>query len=593
MPSEGRQGQSIGYLATALALVLGLSVTGGCASDGATGAAASGPEESYPNLGDVPDRPATMTEEQRQRLQEGLVADSQQREYSQDVISFQADPAEPLPAPMETSAGDAAATDLGNVTMPGAIAPPFSGGQETPPSAPPAADPAAPAPPAPATPGPAPPVTATPPGSPVLSVPAAPATPVVPATPSASAAPPVLPVAPVPTAPSAAASAAAAAQASAPRVPVPPEDPMARATTPPFSGTTASVPPVAQPSAAYAPPPSETATPSPVPAATHTPPTTPTAASTAPMRAYTPVPDGGPGDDADVSDLNRAQLDALRPSTPPFSGPAAAAGPAAASNAPTPLSGPSAIPPTPSAYAASPTPSAAPSAPAASGYAAPPAMAPDATAPSAMASAYQPPPPAGVRDVLEARLDDTLPTEPLAPLPPGGDMGDDGPLTTVVVSSRGVASFDELPVNIPVLEREPVPVAVAGGGRGGSLARAAVPGGAVKVATILFEDGSASLREREREIVREVYQRYLSDGRKVRVVGHSSSRTRNMDPVRHRMVNFGISAERANAVALELQRLGVPSEQITVVAAADDMPMYYEVMPSGEAGNRRTEIYLD
>ncbi len=197
-----------------------------------------------------------------------------------------------------------------------------------------------------------------------------------------------------------------------------------------------------------------------------------------------------------------------------------------------------------------------------------------------------------MQEVFEARLQDSLPSTPSEPLPSIGDLEGDEPLTTVVVSSSGVATFDELPVNVPVLEREPVPD-IGPGGQRDSLARKAVPSDALKVATILFSDGSSDLRDREKEIVRAVYERYLSSGRKVRVVGHSSSRTRNMDPVRHRMVNFGISAERANAVALELQNLGVPSDQITVVAASDDMPMYYEVMPSGEAGNRRVEIYLD
>jgi len=30
-----------------------------------------------------------------------------------------------------------------------------------------------------------------------------------------------------------------------------------------------------------------------------------------------------------------------------------------------------------------------------------------------------------------------------------------------------------------------------------------------------------------------------------------------------------------------------------VGAVADNEPVYYEVMPSGEAGNRRAEIYID
>jgi flagellar motor protein MotB len=77
------------------------------------------------------------------------------------------------------------------------------------------------------------------------------------------------------------------------------------------------------------------------------------------------------------------------------------------------------------------------------------------------------------------------------------------------------------------------------------------------------------------------------------VVGHASSRTRNMDPDRHRSVNYQISVERASSVARELTKLGVPSEMIVVSAMADEEPVYREVMPSGETGNRRAEIYID
>jgi hypothetical protein len=127
MLSEGRQSHSIGSLVTVMALLMGLAIAGGCASSGDAGATASGSDESYPNLGDVPDRPVTMTEEQREQLEKGLVADSQQRAYSEEVIAFQSEPAESLPAPMETGAGGAATSSLGDVVMPGAVTPPFSG----------------------------------------------------------------------------------------------------------------------------------------------------------------------------------------------------------------------------------------------------------------------------------------------------------------------------------------------------------------------------------------------------------------------------------------------------------------------------------
>jgi len=118
-------------------------------------------------------------------------------------------------------------------------------------------------------------------------------------------------------------------------------------------------------------------------------------------------------------------------------------------------------------------------------------------------------------------------------------------------------------------------------------------GGSVKVATILFDDGSTSLGTQELLILQQVAELHRQRGGTVRVVGHSSSRTRNMDPDRHRSVNYQISVERASKVARELTKVGVPSEMIVVSAMADEEPVYHEVMPSGEAGNRRAEIYID
>ena len=76
-------------------------------------------------------------------------------------------------------------------------------------------------------------------------------------------------------------------------------------------------------------------------------------------------------------------------------------------------------------------------------------------------------------------------------------------------------------------------------------------------------------------------------------MGHSSQRTRDMDPVKHKMINFRVSVKRADIVAKELKRHGVESRKILVAAVGDAQPIYFEVMPSGEAGNRRAEIYLD
>ena len=59
------------------------------------------------------------------------------------------------------------------------------------------------------------------------------------------------------------------------------------------------------------------------------------------------------------------------------------------------------------------------------------------------------------------------------------------------------------------------------------------------------------------------------------------------------MVNFDISFKRARAVADELIRHGVPPAKLEVIARSDSVSVYQEWMPSGEAGNRRAEVFID
>ena len=78
----------------------------------------------------------------------------------------------------------------------------------------------------------------------------------------------------------------------------------------------------------------------------------------------------------------------------------------------------------------------------------------------------------------------------------------------------------------------------------------------------------------------------------IRIVGHASSRTANMPVEKHLMVIFEKSQARANAVAKEIIRDGVPAARVLVEAVGDSQPIYYESMPKGDAGNRRAEIFL-
>ena len=120
----------------------------------------------------------------------------------------------------------------------------------------------------------------------------------------------------------------------------------------------------------------------------------------------------------------------------------------------------------------------------------------------------------------------------------------------------------------------------------------AAPAGMTRVATIHFANNSSLLDARDRSILGAVIQLQKERGGQVVVVGHASSRTRDMDYIAHQMVNFEVSMERAATIGNVLKDMGLSGEQLEVQAVSDTTPLYLEVMPSGEAGNRRVEIYL-
>jgi outer membrane protein OmpA-like peptidoglycan-associated protein len=117
--------------------------------------------------------------------------------------------------------------------------------------------------------------------------------------------------------------------------------------------------------------------------------------------------------------------------------------------------------------------------------------------------------------------------------------------------------------------------------------------GSFQVATIQFGNGSSNLTGEDKRILREVLSIHQQQGGVIRIVGHASSRTRDMSPDQHQKVNMGVSLKRADMVARELLKLGMPGDRLYVGGVSDNQPLYQEVMPSGEAGNRRTEIFVD
>ena len=114
-----------------------------------------------------------------------------------------------------------------------------------------------------------------------------------------------------------------------------------------------------------------------------------------------------------------------------------------------------------------------------------------------------------------------------------------------------------------------------------------------QIATILFRNGSSRVGKKDRRVLRKVISEYKKVGGRLRIVGHASSRSATNDPIRHKMTNFHVSAARAERVAKELLKMGVRADKLFVGSVSDRDPRYYEYMPSGEAGNRRAEIFID
>ena len=118
------------------------------------------------------------------------------------------------------------------------------------------------------------------------------------------------------------------------------------------------------------------------------------------------------------------------------------------------------------------------------------------------------------------------------------------------------------------------------------------PGQPVKVGTIYFADGSTKLLGADKRILSEIALAQRQTGSVIRVVGHASGRARTFDAARRHLVNYQISLDRANSVAAALLQMGVPVRKLQVEGKGDTAPVYAEYNASGEAANRRTELYL-
>ncbi|MAR79713.1 MAG: hypothetical protein CMM18_05750 [Rhodospirillaceae bacterium] len=110
--------------------------------------------------------------------------------------------------------------------------------------------------------------------------------------------------------------------------------------------------------------------------------------------------------------------------------------------------------------------------------------------------------------------------------------------------------------------------------------------------TINFAHDSRSLSSKDKMNLKQLVKDYGSKLVKIIVVGHASSRTRDMNIINHQLVNFKISVDRAQSVVNELIDLSISPSSIKVEAKGSSEPKYFESMPSGEAANRRAEVFI-
>ncbi len=177
---------------------------------------------------------------------------------------------------------------------------------------------------------------------------------------------------------------------------------------------------------------------------------------------------------------------------------------------------------------------AAPPAPAAPMQPAPPAM-PAVKVTQAQAPAPEPVMKAPQPAPHTATVPGGQPANTMSPL-------DADPYATVVVSSNGI-EVNGSTVTMPERETLAQQTAMASGASTPALQRFKTPASGAKIATILFDNGSDNLDTHDRKILGEVVRLQKQRGGMVRVIGHSSSRTRDMDAVRHAMVNYKLSTD--------------------------------------------------
>ena len=113
-----------------------------------------------------------------------------------------------------------------------------------------------------------------------------------------------------------------------------------------------------------------------------------------------------------------------------------------------------------------------------------------------------------------------------------------------------------------------------------------------RIATLSFRSGSSIVDRKALRKIKKVAEVAKTRNAKVKIVGHASTRTRDMPNSKHKLVNFVISDKRAQSVAKAFINYNFPKENLITEAVSDSKPLFKENMPAGTQANQRTEIFL-
>jgi outer membrane protein OmpA-like peptidoglycan-associated protein len=111
------------------------------------------------------------------------------------------------------------------------------------------------------------------------------------------------------------------------------------------------------------------------------------------------------------------------------------------------------------------------------------------------------------------------------------------------------------------------------------------------VAAIRFGEGSARLANADRETLARIAAMAREIRGLVRIVGHVGRP--GGEGAKQEMADFGLSLDRANAVAQELMKNGIAAERLKVEAVGDAEPLVIAGSAAAEAANRRAEIFIE